>query len=116
MIVLSRPGGVDEGLAGDLGGKFVGLAGRIEACAEGALEARPRVAVVEADVEARCRRTRNDVRRLVADVDRGELQTARLEVIRALVQLQREQGIEQDDEAGQGVVRQRRIGDVPLTA
>ena len=33
-----------------------------------------------------------------------------------LVQLQCEQGIEQGDEAGKGVVRQRRIGDVPLSA
>ena len=105
-----------EGLARDLDRQVVGLAGRIEARADGAFEARASVAVVEADVEAHHRRAGNDVRGLVADVDRSKFQPARLKMVGPLVQRQSEQRIQQRNETGQRVVRQRRIGDVPLPA
>ena len=90
----------DERLARDLSCHVVKLAGRIEARTDDALEARAGEPVVEADIEARRCCAGNDVRGLVADVDRSKFQPARLKMVGPLVQRQSEQRIQQRNETG----------------
>ena len=75
-----------------------------------------RVAIVEADIESRARLPGDQVHGSIADVDRGELQVRRSEMLGAFIERLRHQRAHQRDEPADRIVRKLRGGDMPLPA
>src|SRR6266566_4055801 len=75
-----------------------------------------RMAIVEADVESRARLPGDQVHGSIADVDRGELQVRRSEMLGAFIERLRHQRAHQRDEPADRIVRKLRGGDMPLPA
>jgi hypothetical protein len=90
--------------------------GGIEPAAQQRRQAGRVVAVVEPDVEEGAGRAGDDVGRIAAGPDPGDLQRRRLEMCGALVERLGDQGIEQRDQPVRRVVGELRIGGMALRA
>ena len=114
---LGEPAGRrQERLAGDLGLELVGAPDLVAGAAHPGDEVLGAMPVVEADVEARARTSRNDVARLVADIDAGDLQARGLEVLAAGIERLLGEAPEHGQKARDGIVGKVGIRDVALRA